>query len=161
MNRQRNALTTAAGAGLYAACAMSYVNHAAHQTDWGARIMFAAFGIYAGLGALRMAGQRRDPDTVGGPWRSAFSVAAMLLPLACGPQGDVIWHGGWWIAGAGALLGAVSVVFLGDCFGIAPAVRGVVRSGPYRFVRHPMATAFLAIAAGYLAVCWSPRNAVA
>ncbi|MBU1748982.1 MAG: DUF1295 domain-containing protein, partial [Chloroflexi bacterium] len=39
---------------------------------------------------------------------------------------------------AGALLTAWSVAALGRCFGLFPARRGVVASGPYRLVRHPL-----------------------
>jgi protein-S-isoprenylcysteine O-methyltransferase Ste14 len=51
----------------------------------------------------------------------------------------------------------VSVLFLGRCFGVLPEARGLVRRGPYRFVRHPVylgelgAWAGLAIAAPSLA----------
>lgn len=31
-----------------------------------------------------------------------------------------------------------SIFTLGGSFGIAPADRGLVKSGPYRFIRHPM-----------------------
>ena len=37
----------------------------------------------------------------------------------------------------GSLIAALSFLYLGRCFAIFPAVRGVVISGPYRFVRHP------------------------
>ena len=38
----------------------------------------------------------------------------------------------------GYLLVIWSLVVLGSRFGIAPADRGLVANGPYRFVRHPM-----------------------
>ena len=38
------------------------------------------------------------------------------------------WHIGW----------AISLVALGRSLGIAPADRGLVRHGPYRFIRHPV-----------------------
>ena len=41
---------------------------------------------------------------------------------------------------AGELIVLWSLVKLGRRFGIAPADRGLVVSGPYRFVRHPMYT---------------------
>lgn len=45
----------------------------------------------------------------------------------------------WTVAGiAGELLVLWSLVTLGKRFGIAPADRGLVQNGPYRFVRHPM-----------------------
>ena len=154
-------LLAAAGAGVYAACGLGYINHAAHESEVGARVMFASFGLYAGLGALRRAAHRRDPSVVASWGRSALAILGMLLPLAVRPEGRMLWGGGWWVATAGAILGATSVVALGDCFCIAPALRGIVGRGPYRLVRHPMAAAFLVIAAGCLTVRWSPWNAVA
>jgi protein-S-isoprenylcysteine O-methyltransferase Ste14 len=65
-----------------------------------------------------------------------------------------------WVAAAGAILGFLAALSLGDCFGIAPAVRGVVSKGPYRAMRHPMAVSFILIAGGFLAVHFSSWNAV-
>jgi protein-S-isoprenylcysteine O-methyltransferase Ste14 len=42
------------------------------------------------------------------------------------------------ITAVGLLLVLWSLRSLGDSFGIAPADRGLVKIGPYRFVRHPM-----------------------
>ena len=39
---------------------------------------------------------------------------------------------------AGLVLTLWSLLNIGQSFGIAPADRGLVQSGPYRFVRHPM-----------------------
>ena len=39
---------------------------------------------------------------------------------------------------AGVLLSMWSVISLGRAFGVAPADRGLVAHGPYRFIRHPM-----------------------
>lgn len=37
----------------------------------------------------------------------------------------------------GTILAIVSFAYLGRCFAVLPAVRGVVANGPYRIVRHP------------------------
>jgi len=42
--------------------------------------------------------------------------------------------------GAGTVLACVSLLCLGRCFAVFPAVRGLVTGGPYRFVRHPAYT---------------------
>jgi protein-S-isoprenylcysteine O-methyltransferase Ste14 len=158
---RKEALGAAAGAGLYGALALGYVNRAAHESGWGPRIMFAAFGLYAALGAFRMASFRKAAAAEA-PWPHRIVVLlGVLAPLGARAEGRVLWEGGAWIAAAGALLGAFSALALGDCFGILPAVRGVVARGPYRWIRHPMTTALFLIVAGYLVSRWSPWNAAA
>jgi protein-S-isoprenylcysteine O-methyltransferase Ste14 len=46
--------------------------------------------------------------------------------------------------------------YLGACFSLAPEVRGLVRQGPYRWVRHPLYTAGFIIGVGLLAIKLSP-----
>lgn len=160
MNRQGfREVAVSAGAGLHAAAALGCVNYAAHQSGWNLRIMFAAFGLYAVAGAARLAGRRKDVKAESGLGPSTFIVLLSLLPFVARPGGSVLWAGGAWVAAAGALLGLVAVLALGECFAVAPALRGVVSKGPYAAVRHPMALAFLVVAAGYLSIHASPWNA--
>lgn len=44
----------------------------------------------------------------------------------------------------------VSVLALGKCFGILPEARGLVRRGPYRFVRHPVYLGELGAVVGFV-----------
>jgi protein-S-isoprenylcysteine O-methyltransferase Ste14 len=156
---RREALQAACGAGLYAACALGYINRAAHESALGPRVALGLFGLYAALGAWRMAGPRPTASAVA-PWgHRLLVVLATLAPLAARPEGRVLWEGGWWVAAVGALLGVLAAVALGASFGIVPAARGVVARGPYRYVRHPMTTALVLIATGWLACRWSPWNA--
>ncbi len=156
---KRVGLLTAAGTGLYAACSLGYFNHAAHVAGAGPLLMYGLFGIYAALGALRLVDQRPDPTGLASWARSGLVFFAMLFPLAASPEGRMIWEGGWWLAASGAILGILAVVALGRSFDVVPAVRGIVSHGPYRIIRHPGVTALLVMSAGFLLVCWSPRNA--
>jgi len=61
---------------------------------------------------------------------------AVLFPLALQANTHP-----WWAAGmsaAGLLLAIWAMASLGAAFGVAPADRGLVVRGPYRWVRHPM-----------------------
>jgi protein-S-isoprenylcysteine O-methyltransferase Ste14 len=49
-------------------------------------------------------------------------------------------------------------VFLGRSFGLLPAQRGLVVSGPYRFVRHPIYFGYLVGHVGFLLVNFSWQN---
>jgi protein-S-isoprenylcysteine O-methyltransferase Ste14 len=60
-------------------------------------------------------------------WVSAF------LPLAMGGRPDRLW-----MALPGLLLMLWSLFSLGLSFDVAPADRGLVRRGPYLWLRHPM-----------------------
>jgi len=59
-----------------------------------------------------------------------------LLPLALRIHDETLV--GQVITGLGLLLVLWAMITLGRSFGIAPADRGLVKDGPYRFVRHPM-----------------------
>jgi protein-S-isoprenylcysteine O-methyltransferase Ste14 len=83
------------------------------------------------------------------------SVIAFTGPGSTVPEGVVV--AGELAAVAFCVWLFVSALFLGRCFGVLPEARGLVMSGPYRFVRHPVylgeigACTGLAIAAASLA----------
>ena len=58
----------------------------------------------------------------------------------------------------GALLAAFAVITLGRSFGIVAANRGIRTGGPYRFVRHPLYSAYILTETGYLLENPSLRN---
>jgi protein-S-isoprenylcysteine O-methyltransferase Ste14 len=60
----------------------------------------------------------------------------------------------------GALFELYAKAYLGRSFGIVAAHRGVVSSGPYRIVRHPIYLGYLVTHAGFLLTNWSSRNVV-
>ena len=61
---------------------------------------------------------------------------------------------------AGFLWAIHAKLTLGRSFGLLPADRGIVRKGPYRFVRHPIYLGYLITHIGFLSVNFTPQNAV-
>jgi protein-S-isoprenylcysteine O-methyltransferase Ste14 len=64
--------------------------------------------------------------------------------------GNPAWPGvGLTLVMLGACLGIASLLSLGRCFGVWPAIRGLATRGPYRLVRHPMYLAYVLADIGY------------
>jgi protein-S-isoprenylcysteine O-methyltransferase Ste14 len=59
------------------------------------------------------------------------------------------------LQGLGVVVGIVSLATLGRSLGLVPAHRGLVTSGVYRFVRHPLYASYVLAEIGYL--LQSPR----
>jgi protein-S-isoprenylcysteine O-methyltransferase Ste14 len=69
----------------------------------------------------------------------AAAIAAVLAfeePAGSTPEGIMLM--GEIVAVVACAWLLVSVCFLGRCFGVLPEARGLVRTGPYRLVRHPV-----------------------
>lgn len=62
------------------------------------------------------------------------------------------------LVGAALLVDIAAKLALGRSFGLVPADRGLVCSGPYRAVRHPMYAAYLVVQAALVAAHASARN---
>ena len=73
-----------------------------------------------------------------------------------GSPGHVAWPGGGLaLVTFAAGFSLVTLLTLGRLFGVRPAVRGLVTSGPYRFVRHPMYLAYVLADIGYNLQEWN------
>jgi protein-S-isoprenylcysteine O-methyltransferase Ste14 len=106
----------------------------------------STFGLVAINGvALVLFVTRRDASRVGSLVEGIIAVAGTfvvsLLLIVAKDEGATL-HDAPLIPTAIQALGiagwAVSLAALGRSLGIAPADRGLVRHGPYRFIRHPI-----------------------
>jgi protein-S-isoprenylcysteine O-methyltransferase Ste14 len=59
---------------------------------------------------------------------------------------------------AGVVLTQVARLYLGRRFGLLPANRGIVSSGPFRVVRHPIYSGWLLLSVGFTLIYPSLRN---
>jgi len=89
---------------------------------------------------------RRDASRVGNFWEGALAVSGTfvvtLLLIVSNDEEMTLGPGASPVATIIQCIGiagwAVSLVALGRSLGIAPADRGLIKHGPYRFIRHPL-----------------------
>jgi protein-S-isoprenylcysteine O-methyltransferase Ste14 len=80
---------------------------------------------------------------------------AQVIYLRWSP-GHVAWPAaGLVLVTFAAGLSLVSLLTMGKLFGIRPALRGLVTSGPYRLVRHPMYLSYVLADIGYNLQEWN------
>lgn len=100
-----------------------------------AHLLPALLAAQSGLIAWLLATRRRQAVEARWP-RKGMSWASALLPLALQISHETL--PGQVITILGLLLVLWAMGTLGQSFGVAPSDRGLVKEGPYRFVRHPM-----------------------
>jgi protein-S-isoprenylcysteine O-methyltransferase Ste14 len=97
---------------------------------------------------------RRRPTVVSrrlADW--AFAFVGSYAVLALRPGSSALFGAGYaWIGlqCLGACIAISGLICLGGGFGIVPAHRKLQRSGPYRFVRHPLYAAYTLMTLGYV-----------
>jgi protein-S-isoprenylcysteine O-methyltransferase Ste14 len=98
----------------------------------------------------------RSPVAFGTCAVAIAAVIAFAAPSPSTPEGVVL--AGDLIAVAFCVWLFVSVLFLGRCFGVLPEARGLVTSGPYRLVRHPVYLGEIGACVGLAIASPSLRN---
>ncbi len=122
-----------------------------------ARLIPALLAAQSGLTAWLLVTRSRQSEEVRWPQKAIAWVSA-LLPLALRIDNETL--PGQAITILGLLLALWAQSTLGRSFGIAPADRGLVEGGPYRFVRHPMYLGELVSLAGAVVCAASAWNIV-
>jgi protein-S-isoprenylcysteine O-methyltransferase Ste14 len=75
--------------------------------------------------------------------------------------GETVWPAaGFVLVTAGACWSLVSLLTLGRMFGIRPALRGLVTTGPYALVRHPIYLSYIVEDIGYNLQEWNAGTAL-
>lgn len=111
---------------------------------------------------LAIALTRRPPKAADHSISSSIAVLvaytypyAQLIYLSWMP-GQAAWPaGGFILVTLAAVLSLASLLTLGKLFGIRPALRGLMTTGPYRLVRHPMYLAYMIGDVGYNLQEWN------
>jgi protein-S-isoprenylcysteine O-methyltransferase Ste14 len=147
-------LTGAAGAAFFAHASWQFYLRT-HSLVGGALLIEQTWFVIAFL-------VRRPPSAVSwkaSSWLLAFGgtfAGVLLRPSGAHPHWGVVAGAGLQLTGLAVCI--TSLVALGSSFGFVAAHRGLVTSGPYAVVRHPVYASYLLIQLGYLLQSISLRN---
>ncbi|KVL32818.1 methyltransferase family protein [Burkholderia sp. MSMB1835] len=120
-------------------------------------LLLVSAGLTVGMSAFAKLPKRRDWHPVAVTVALGGSFYCLAYQLNASTQLIPEWAGGvWQISGiAWQLFAKLS---LGRSFGLLPANRGVVSTGAYRFMRHPIYAGYLLSEIGFLLANFSTRN---
>jgi protein-S-isoprenylcysteine O-methyltransferase Ste14 len=94
--------------------------------------------------------------------RSILSTAAMMtIPVMMRPATattGLVFDLAIVVEVIGMVFTQISRIYLGRRFGLLPANRGIVASGPFRLMRHPIYSGWLVLTIGFLIAYPTPRN---
>lgn len=107
---------------------------------------------------------RVPPRTVAVNIRTIAATAGMMLvPTLIRPSTlatGLLYQAGIALEIAGMLTTQVARVYMGRRFGLLPANRGIVSTGPFAVIRHPIYSGWLVLTIGYALTYPSWRNAL-
>ena len=103
---------------------------------WATHAILPALLAAQSGGTVRLLLRRRFPVATAPLWGQLLAWGSVFLPLGLRVQTATM--AGTMLSFSGLLLALWSMFTLGQSFGIAPADRGLVVRGPYRWIRHPM-----------------------
>ena len=119
------------------------------------QVIPALLAVQAGMVALQL--MLRRPQTKPVPWsQMATAWVSACLPWVLEVAQDTLV--GRVLGCAGIALALIAMGTLGRSFGIAPADRSLVQTGPYRWIRHPMYLGELSAVLGAIYGNLSPWN---
>ena len=128
------------------------INLVEQQTFSVLGFMLAAQSLLAGMLLLA----RRESSMQAPWWVVILAWTSAALPMAMYAPASTVIRGLYAVPGLVLILW--SLTSMGKAFGIAPAHRGLIMSGPYRYIRHPMYAGELLSLAGTLIAFPGLRN---
>ncbi|KWE60436.1 isoprenylcysteine carboxylmethyltransferase family protein [Burkholderia sp. MSMB2157WGS] len=120
-------------------------------------LLLVSAGLTVGMSAFAKLPKRRDWHPVAVIVALGGSFYCLAYQLNASTQLIPEWAGGVWQV-SGIAWQLFAKLSLGRSFGLLPANRGVVSTGAYRFMRHPIYAGYLLSEIGFLLANFSTRN---